>query len=151
MGITFTSISLSSGTEDDPNTSARPIWEALLGTYDMFELPDHAYGPTGYLDGLQPEDLPEDMPVVAGIDRDGRCFISVRVLYDRTRVGVVTFFQRHPGNDLIWVPAGDPDFMPSNMTQQYYIRLTTLLQKGVVSWEKKTITGHTCEKTFALA
>jgi hypothetical protein len=61
------------------------------------ELPGHAYGATGYIDGLKPADL--SSPVCEGTDRHGRPFMAFRLAVvdgnGKEKMVVETAFQRH--------------------------------------------------------
>ena len=87
------------------NTPAQAVpaqadfWKTLDNTLTVcaaslpqYTLPPKAYGGTGYLDGLEPSDLPVGQ--VGGVDRHGRPFIAVSVTY-YGEPSVVVFFKRY--------------------------------------------------------
>jgi hypothetical protein len=149
MNISFQEFSISAGTEDNPAVGANALWEELNSD---FELPEHAYGGTGYIDKLNPEDMPE--PVVAGIDRHDRPFIAVRVEISRrgkTYADVEVYFQRYTdGPTDIWVSGGGPSLMTSNMRVSDHNFLVELISNGEATLVEPLCKGKVRKRTFKL-
>lgn len=74
-------------------------------------LPEKAYGVTGYIDGLQAEDMPGSM--VKGTDRHGRPFLAIRYTVANGPPKVETIFQRYVENSNV-VTSGGPRVLVSN-------------------------------------
>jgi hypothetical protein len=141
MNISVQEFSISAGTEENPAVGALELWKKLNSD---FELPESAYGGTGYLDGLKAEDMPE--PVVAGTDRHERPFIAIRFEVTnkrgKTRKGVEVYFQRYT-NDCpdIWVSGGSVGIMISNMRVSDYNFLVELVANGEATLSEKMYYG----------
>lgn len=132
--------------DDDPYADAHDLWEKLDSASGSFHLPEHAYGSTGYIDGLEPGDMPR--PVVVGTDRGGRRFIAVRVkqicpkrLGD-SDIGVETFFQRYTDATDVWTSGGDMGVLSGGRVKESDLEaLTELIENGGV-----VITSEYCGK-----
>ena len=117
--------------------------EVLAFSYGLpvIVLPEHAYGGTGYIDGLRPEDMPAD--IAMGCDRTGRRFFAFRMLA-RIRgedvMVVETIFERYsptPGSPKVLVSGGPGFICNTAMTEEDLEVLRSLLSgatRGRRSW-----------------
>lgn len=97
-----------------------------------FELPEHAYGATGYIDGLKPDDLPA--PIVRGTDRHGRKFVIIRYAYQKQGTGaqqrrteLLVLNQRYVGRPDFWVGGALPLDIWGAMNEEAWIIAETLV------------------------
>lgn len=128
-------------------------WEKLGAP--TLELPEHAYGPTEYIDGLLPEDMTH--PAMKGVDCHGRPFVAVRIeyqsplrrrgRYERTTVEV--YFQRYTDEGpRIWASGGN--LMPSSMKKTDKAILNALLEDGQFTLATENRNGGTVHLTYKL-
>jgi hypothetical protein len=149
------SISLDSGHEGNPATNFNQEWFQL--DVPELELPEHAYGGTGYIDGLLPEDMTH--PIMKGTDKAGRPFIAVRIHHQgpvrhrgrKECTNVEVYFQRYSSENHIWVSGGPLSLMTSNMKKTDKAVLQALIKDGEVTVEDEHyLGGGNVRKTYRL-
>ena len=141
MSVELHHVSLKAHSEENPSVSFDADWAELVS--HVLKLPDSAYGNTGYLDSLLPEEMMAS--VMKGMDRYDRAFVAVRVrVRDHSgqviREGVEVYFQRYSnGAGDIWVIGGA--LMISNMRQEDRKVLRELLANGKATIHHKDYLG----------
>ena len=108
-------------------------------TLPQIVLPKHAYGGTGYLDGLQAEDMAE--PMMGGVDWHGRNFIALKLQSTNTTkgkridAGVEVLFRRYTESGP-WVTGGPISLLNSALGPDEFVAIKALLETGSCSQER---------------